>query len=61
MQPLHSDDNETVLGRIETAKGGVAKPFIGSLERYLRIRVIGLDRVVDDQDVAAATGQCAAD
>jgi hypothetical protein len=55
MEPLHRHDDETVTLIIEPAQSRVVEPIDGTLQRHLGVGIIGFDRVIDDQDVAAAT------
>src|SRR5271169_5588991 len=61
MEPLHRDAHETLRRVIEPAEGGVAEPFDRRFPSYFGFRVIGFDRIIDDQDLAATAGQRAAD
>src|SRR6516164_2292822 len=46
---------------VEPAVEGVVVPFVGGLALRLRQRLLGLQRVVDDDDVGTSPGQHAAD
>ena len=59
MEPLHRHDDETVTLIIEPTQSRVVEPIDGTLQRDLGVGIIGFDRVIDDQDVAAPTGQSA--
>jgi hypothetical protein len=61
MESLHGDDDEAFLMVIEPAKSSVAKPVIRAHKGYLGVGIVGLDWIIDNQDVAATTGQSAAD
>ncbi len=61
VEPLHRDTDQTLGGIIEPAMRGVAEPADRATPSNFRIGVISLDRIIDDQDPAAAAGQCAAD
>src|SRR2546429_9520523 len=61
MEPLHGYDNQAVLVVIESTEGGITEPNVGSLQRDLRVRIVGLNRIIDDQHVATGTGQSAPD
>jgi len=61
MEPLHRDENEALGRIIEPAERGVAEPLRRRFSSDFRFRIIGLDRIIDDQDLTATTGQRAAD
>ena len=60
VKPLHRNAHETVRQIIEAAQGGIAEPLDRAASGDFRIGVIGLDRIIDDQHPATATGQRAA-
>jgi hypothetical protein len=61
MEPLHRDVDETLGGIIEPAEGGVAEPFDRRFPSDFGLGIVGLDRIIDDQDLAATAGERAAD
>jgi hypothetical protein len=61
VQPVHDQDDGTLLLVVEPAVEGMVKPFVGRLPLGLRQGLLGLQRIVDDDDVGAAAGQDAAD
>ena len=60
MQALHRDDDEA-LGVNRDGSARCCGTSQWPRESDFGIRVIGLDRIVEDKDVAAAAGQRAAD
>jgi hypothetical protein len=61
VQPVHDQHDRTRELVVEPAVKGVVVPLIGSLALGLRQRVLGLQRVVDYNDVGAPPGQHPAD
>src|SRR6476659_2714035 len=60
MQSLHDDDHRAVPLIIKTRHCGCPQPVVDALAPDLRIGILGLERVIDDEDICAPTGQCAA-
>ena len=60
VEPLHGDDDEALRWVVEPAEGGIAEPVCRGLPRDERAGVVGLDRIIDDQGVASASGERAA-
>jgi hypothetical protein len=60
VQSLHGCNDQAVLWVVETAESRVAEPVAGCLESNLGVGIIGLDRIIDNQSIAAAAGQRAA-
>ena len=56
VQALHDDDDLTNDFVVETAQQGAGKPLVDSSSLRLGAGVLRLDRVVDDDEVPAATG-----
>jgi len=61
VEPLHRDDDQTLCRDVEPAESGVAEPIDCIPPCDLRFGVIGLYRIVDDQDPTATAGQRTAD
>jgi hypothetical protein len=61
MQALHDDDNHTLGFIIEARVECPVEPFVDSQAPTLRQRVAGLQRIVDDDQIRAATGENAPD
>jgi hypothetical protein len=61
VQPVHDQNDRTLLLVVEPAVEGMVKPLVGRPPLDLREGLLGLQRVVDDDDVGAAPGQHAAD
>jgi hypothetical protein len=61
MKALLGEENQTLGWIVEPAHGCIAKPVAGAGEKYLRVGVVGLDGVINNQSIATATGQDAAD
>ena len=53
---LHDDDDAAVDLVVEAGQEGVPEPVVGALASAVRERVDGLERVVDDDEVASAAG-----
>ena len=60
MQPLHDDDDGAMPLVVEPAVEGVVEPLVGGLPLRLGERLLRLQRIVDQDDVGAASGQHAA-
>ena len=58
---LHDDDDRARALVVQTGQQSIGEPLVGGRPPDLRQGVVGLQGIVDDDDVAAATGQCAAD
>jgi hypothetical protein len=61
VQAVHDQHDRTAELVVEPAVEGVVVPLVGGLPLGLRQRLLGLQRVVDDDQVGAAPGQDAAD
>ncbi len=61
MQPVHDHDDRPGVLVVEAAVEGVVEPFVCRPALGLRQRLLGFQRVVDDDQVGAAPGQHAAD
>jgi len=61
VQSVHDQHDRTRELVVEPAVEGMVVPFIGRLPLGLRQRLLGLQRVVDDDDVGTAPGQHSAD
>ena len=57
MQPVHDQDDRPLLLVIQPAIEGVVEPLVGRLPLGLRQGLVGLQRVVDDDDVGTPSGQ----
>jgi hypothetical protein len=57
VQPLHDDDNHAVALVIMPAVEGMVEPVVGAVSLRLGQRLLGLQRIVDNDDVGAAAGQ----
>ena len=57
VQPLHDYDDGAVPFVIEPAVEGVVVPLVGGLPLRLGERLLRLQRIVDHDDVGAASGQ----
>jgi hypothetical protein len=60
VQPLHDDDDGAMPLVVEPAVEGVVEPIIGGLPLRLGERLLRLQRIVDQNDVGAASSQHAA-
>ena len=61
MDALHNDDNRACTLVVETRQQRVYEPLIGGRALRFRKGVIRFQRIVDNDDIAAAAGQGAAD
>ena len=61
VQALHDHDDGVLALVVQTAKQRVRVPLLGAFARRFRIGVLRLQRIVDDDEVAAAAGEGAAD
>ena len=61
MQAMHDQDDRTPELVVEAAVEGVVEPFVRRLALRLRQCCLGLQRVVDDDDVGTPPGQDTAD
>ena len=61
MQPVHDHDDDTVTLVVQPAVEGMVEPVVGRLALGLRQGLLGLQGVVDDDDVGTSPGQHAAD
>ena len=61
VQPVHDQHDRPRKLVVEPAVEGVVVPLVGRLALRLRQRLLGLQRVVDDDDVGTSPGQHAAD
>ncbi len=61
MQPVHDQDDRPLLLVVEAAVERVVEPFVGRPALGLGQRLLGFQRVVDDDQVGAAPGQHPAD
>jgi hypothetical protein len=58
---LHDDDDRAGAFVVEAGQQGVLEPFVGRIAFGLGIAVVGLQRIVDNDQIAAAAGQRAPD
>src|SRR5271155_4672971 len=58
---LHDNDDRSGALIVKTRKQSVFEPFVGGVALGLGIGVVGLEGIVDDDDLAATAGQCATD
>src|SRR5438552_17357833 len=56
VQPLHDDDYGAMLLVVLPAVEGVVIPFVGELPLCVGGRLLGLERIIDQDDVGAAPG-----
>lgn len=61
MQPLHNDDNAALSFIVQAAQQRMIVPLVDALAPGFGKRFVRLQRVVEDQDVAAAAGKDTAD
>jgi len=60
VEPLHDQNDAAGLLVIEATEQGVVVPFVDRLALRIGESLVGLERIVDDNEVAATTGQNAA-
>src|SRR5262245_41250921 len=61
MQALHHHYDRTFGFVVKPRKKCTGEPLFLRLTRAFRVRILWFERVVDNEQVAAATGQCATD
>ena len=61
MDALHDDDDRAGAFVVEAGQQGVLEPFVGGVALGFGMGVVGLQRIVDNNQVAAAAGERAAD
>ena len=61
MPAVHDQDDGSVLLVVETAVEGVVEPLVGRAPSGLRQGLLGLQGIVENDQVGAAPGQPAAD
>src|SRR6188768_4285875 len=61
VKALHDDNNGVVGFAIQPRIQSVVVPLLDMLARCLRVSILGLLRIVDDQQITPATCQCATD
>jgi hypothetical protein len=61
VQAVHDQDDRPLLLVVEAAVEGVVEPLVGGAAMGRRERLLGLQRVVDDDDVGPPPGQHPAD
>ena len=61
VQPVHDHDDRPAPGVVQPAVKGVVKPVVGRLALGLREGFLGLQRIVDDDEVGTTPGHHAAD
>ena len=61
METLHCHNDEALPWTVEPAQSGVAEPVNRALKCHDRVGIIGLDRIINDQNVAAPTSERATD
>jgi hypothetical protein len=61
VQPVHDHHDRTRQLVVEPAVEGVVVPLVGRLALRLRQRLLGLQRIIDDDDVGTTPGQHPAD
>jgi len=54
VQPLHDDDDRATAFVVEPAVEGVEKPLVAGLPQRLGERLLGFQRVIDQNEVGAA-------
>jgi hypothetical protein len=57
VQPVHDHDDRPAPGVVQPAVEGVVEPVVRRLPLGLRQRLLGLQRIVDDDEVGTAPGQ----
>jgi hypothetical protein len=60
VQPLHDDDDGAILLVILAAVEGVVEPVVGGLALGVGERLLGLQRIVDQDDAGTPSGEHAA-
>src|SRR5262249_62096495 len=60
MLTLHDDNDRAILFVVEARDQGAGVPFDQALARRFRRRILGFLRIVEDNEVAAASGEGAA-
>jgi hypothetical protein len=60
VEPLHDQNDAAAVLVIEATEQAVVVPFVDRLALRIREGLIGLEGIIDDNDVAAAAGQNAA-
>ena len=58
---LHDDNDRPGALIVETRQQGVLEPFVGRIAPGLGIGIVGLQRIVDNDQIAAAASKRAAD
>jgi len=61
VETLHDDDDDAGALAIEAAVEGVIEPFVGGGALGLGERLVGLEGIVDDEEVGATSGEHSAD
>ena len=61
VQALHHHYDRAFGFVVKPRKKGAGEPLFLRLTRAFRVRILWFERVVDNDQVAAATGQCATD
>jgi hypothetical protein len=61
VEPVHDQDDRAFRLVVETAVEGVVVPFVGARAARIRQGLLGLQRIVDHDQVGAAAGQDTAD
>ena len=61
MDALHDDDDRAGAFVVEAGQQGVLEPLVGGVALGFGMGVVGLQRIVDNNQVAAAAGERAAD
>jgi len=57
VEPLHDDDDGATALVIEPAVEGMDEPLVAGLPQRLGERVLGFQRVIDQNEVGATSGQ----
>jgi hypothetical protein len=61
VQAVHDQDDRPLLLVVEAAVEGVVEPLVGGAAMGRRERLLGLQGIIDDDDVGSAPGQHPAD
>src|SRR5258708_1750890 len=61
METLHHDDDRAFDFVVEARQQRIGIPLLERFSRALGLRILRLERIVDDEEIAATTGQSAAD